>query len=56
MRFDGAQDRLRGRRGIPERVVVVGPVGEEDTEEETSRWRRVSAACCVGGGEGTHGR
>lgn len=53
MRFNGAQDRLGGRRGIPESMVVVGPVGEENAEEETGRWRRVSAACegCVGGGD-----
>jgi hypothetical protein len=40
MRLDGLEGFLRGLGALPEGVVVVGPVGEEDAEEE--------GGCCGG--------
>lgn len=38
MRFDEGEDVVRGRRGFPEGVCVIGPVVKDDAQEEGGGW------------------
>jgi hypothetical protein len=44
VRLDGSKYGLRGSDAVPESVVVVGPVCEQNPEEETCRCFTVSVS------------